>query len=382
MSSYKAKSWLGTNLLLLFVVLIICLIAAEIALRIGWRGFSPNPGNIIMAYDDTLGWVAKADKDLILSEGGIEVPCVTNRWGFRDDQPLSVEETKGKRRLMFLGDSFIMGTGLPREARVSELLENRDEMLISYNFGIFGYSTDQELLVLKKYGPVVQPHDVLLFFCANDLIYNDSDLGHRVPKSHFRVNDDGSLILGNVPVPKLPEPNPVLKWAEDHLAIAQIVSKVSARLAFRRESGRRRPTGRDLGLEGAEKREADLDSLLLFSSTSNISDLTYYLLKEIKSECEMLGARLLLFTTPSNHHWTATRDETPAEIQRVLNWCDDLGIEAVNLFPAFYRDYAEHGETLYLPDKMHWNERGNQVTTEVIYSLLGATETQESDEAN
>lgn len=382
MATSKAKSSLGTNLLLLFVVLIICLIAAEIALRIGWRGFSPNPGNIIMAYDDTLGWAGKANKDLTLSEGGIEVPCVTNRWGFRDDQPLSVGETEGKRRLMFLGDSFIMGTGLPKEVRVSELLESRYETLISYNFGIFGYSTDQELLVLKKYGPAVRPHDVLLFFCANDLIYNDSDLGHRVPKSHFRVDDDGSLTLGNVPVPKLLEPNPVLKWAEDHLAIAQIVSKVSAQLAFRHESGRRRPTGRDLGLEGAETREADLDSLLLFSSTSNISDLTYYLLREVKSECERLGARLLLFTTPSNHHWTVTRDETPAEIQRVLNWCDDLGIEAVNLFPAFYRDYAEHGEILYLPDKMHWNERGNQVAAEVIYSLLGATGTQESDEAN
>ncbi len=191
MNEPKPKSRLTTNILILFVMVVVCLIAAAVVLRFTWKGFRPNAsGNPIMVYDDTLGWVGVPNKDAMLSEIGISVLCKTNQWGFRDDQPPPLEKLKDKRKIMFLDDSFIMGTGVPKKARASELLEQQDSTVISYNFGIFGYSTDQELLVLKKFGPIIQPDDVFLFFCANDLIYNDSNVGHRVPKLHYRVLED------------------------------------------------------------------------------------------------------------------------------------------------------------------------------------------------
>ncbi|MBU1882163.1 hypothetical protein KKA08_09005, partial [bacterium] len=126
----------------------------------------------------------------------------------------------------------------------------------------------------------------------------------------------------------------------------------------------------DLGIGETDRERANLDSLLLYSETSNISDLTYYLLRELRDEAQKSDANLIVFSTPSSVHWTAERDETPAEIKRVLNWCADLGIRSIDLFPYFYEDYQENNELLYLSDKMHWNDRGNRLAAEVIQEQI------------
>lgn len=359
------------NILILFGVIVVCLFSAEIILRFAWNGFRPGAyANPFMAYDDTLGWVGKPNYRGLLKEAGKGVSCQINQWGFRDDQPANPLAAEDKKRLLFLGDSFIMGTGVAKNDRVSELIEARDSALVSFNFGILGYSTDQELLVLKKFGPIIKPDYVLLFFCANDLLYNDSDSGHRIPKGHYKILNEDSLFLDNVPVPKLPEPNPVSRWMKDNLALAQIADKLIAQATFRQKRRNLGLLGNKLGLQNTDGESADLDSLLLFSTTSNTSNLTFYLLGELRDECRSLGAKLLLLTTPSNHHWTTTRGDTPAEIQRVLNWCAKLGIETVDLFPEFHRHFIEHRQSLYLPDRMHWNELGNRVAAEALYPLL------------
>jgi lysophospholipase L1-like esterase len=379
MSDQQSKTRWGINVLILFSVTLLCLVITEGLLRLAWKGYNPGSrANPIMVYDDTLGWVGKPNYTGTLDEAGMSVPCRINAWGFRDELPTEAGETPGKRRLMFLGDSFMMGTGLSRENRVSDLIEALDTSLVSFNFGVYAYSTDQELLVLKKYAPSVKPDDVLIFFCANDLIYNDSDLGHRIPKSHFFVDESGALKIGNVPVPRVGEPNPVLQWIRSHLALGQITYRMIALMTYK-QAEKRRPSERELGVGSGMNELSDLDSLLLFSASSNVSDLTYHLLRELRDECRRLGTGLTLFTTPSNMAWTTTRNETPEEIQRVLNWCGELGIETVDLFPVFYNHYAERGERLYLPDRMHWNARGNLVAAEAVLAHLRSRENLHDD---
>ncbi len=369
-SATEKKSSLWTNLLLLLVVLAVCIAAAEVILRIAWSGYTPGSGKApIMAYDDTLGWIGKPNYEGPLTEGGLVVPCRMNDWGFRDEQPSPPGETPGKIRVMFLGDSYVMGTGVEEDDRVSEVLAQLDTGLVCFNFGIFGYSTDQELLVLKRFGTRVKPDVVLLFFCANDLIYNDSDLGHRVPKPHYRVAEDGSLILGNVPVPKAPEPNPVLEWLRERTALGQITYRVIQQLGYSGKAKNRRTTAR-VEKKGFVDERSNLDSLLLFQPSQGIGDLTYFLLREVRDTAEELGADLILVAVPSNRHWTETRKETPDQMRRVLDWSRELNISTLDLFPVFYEDYHTTGENLYLPDKMHWNARGNRIAAEALDKYL------------
>jgi len=191
----KSPGGWRSNLILLAITLLLCLVGGEAALRL--IGFKPAPtSSDLFVPDDTLGWVGRANHQAILEESGIKFNVQMNRWGFRDDQPPDFSQVESKQRIMFLGDSFIMGSGLAQSARVSDRIEQTDPGRVAYNFGLLGYSTDQELLVLKKYGPEIRPQVVLLFVCANDLIYNDSDFGHRKPKPHFRLQADGTLALG------------------------------------------------------------------------------------------------------------------------------------------------------------------------------------------
>lgn len=362
MSNVKA-----TGLIFVFSLLF-AVFGAEVFLRmVGVRPLSSAPD--LFHYDDTLGWVGIENARSPLRESGSSGFYEMNRWGFRDDAPDSCLRSPGKKRLLFLGDSYMMGTGILKEDRVSERIERADTAFCSFNFGLLGYSTDQELLVLKRYGPLIRPAAVLLFVCANDLIYNDSDLGHRRPKPRFRLMNDGSLKLENVPVPILPE-HRVSAWLQSHSSLYSMLLKGAEKFTFIRKRAPRRPATENSTIEGTGDRREDLDSLFLFAEKSNVGDLTYYLLRDFKAECETLEATPIVFTVPSNAHWTATRTDTPAEIQKVIEWCRNLNLHCCDLFPAFQEDYQKYGIDLYISDKMHWNARGNEVAARAVLAAL------------
>jgi lysophospholipase L1-like esterase len=213
-----------------------------------------------------------------------------------------------------------------------------------------GYSTDQELLTLRKFGPKIKPNIVVLFFCFNDLAYNDSKFGHRVPKPRFIVNVDSSLTLDNVPVPQRPKQNLIVLWIKKNSALAQLVITNIQRRAFEKQTERAVSTGRN-GMD-TEK------------------DITYYLLKGIRDECERLEAKLIFFNTPANRDDTERSPVTPRGIQQILRWCSDLEITAVDLFPIFHKDFKENGDDLYIWDGMHWNENGHQLVGQELLKIL------------
>ena len=86
---------------------------------------------------------------------------VMNGEGFWDINH-SVVKQPGIKRILFLGDSFTIGYGISRADRFSDIIQKR--LPRSYqviNMGMWGYSTDQELLVLRqkglKYAPDILP---------------------------------------------------------------------------------------------------------------------------------------------------------------------------------------------------------------------------------
>jgi lysophospholipase L1-like esterase len=93
-----------------------------------------------------------------------------NSDGFRDE-PFT---TKGKKkRIAFIGDSVTEGFGVEIEDRYSDrfgsLFNNEIETL---NFGIAGYTTIDELEILKKYIIPSQPDMVVLQVYFNDFARN------------------------------------------------------------------------------------------------------------------------------------------------------------------------------------------------------------------
>jgi lysophospholipase L1-like esterase len=137
-------------------------------------GFAPSPTAMPERYskyepDPDLIWKLKP------SWTGFEpndAPVRTNALGLRGPEPGLREP--GGLRILFVGDSVVFG----HELRSSDTLTVRlEEVLRSsmrrpvevINAGVPGYSTFQEVIVIRRLAAVLEPDLVLLGFCLNDV---------------------------------------------------------------------------------------------------------------------------------------------------------------------------------------------------------------------
>ena len=96
----------------------------------------------------------------------------TNSWGFREKEFIDKKKNDVFRILVF-GDSFTFGFGIDDDHRYTNVLE--ELLKINYinsevlNFGMGGYSTDQEHDLMKIVLEKVECDLVIIGFCCDDL---------------------------------------------------------------------------------------------------------------------------------------------------------------------------------------------------------------------
>ena len=117
-----------------------------------------------------------------------------NRWGFRERE-FTPKKDKRKFRILVFGDSFTFGVGIDDNHRYSNSLEEmlkinniNSEVL---NFGMGGYSTDQEHDLMKMILENVECDLVIIGFwlrrSANDHARKIKDLYLMLKKSAKRI---------------------------------------------------------------------------------------------------------------------------------------------------------------------------------------------------
>ncbi len=96
----------------------------------------------------------------------------TNSWGFRERE-FTEEKKKDVFRILVFGDSFTFGVGIDNDHRYTNVLEEtlkieniNSEVL---NFGMGGYSTDQEHDLMKLVLKTVECDLIIIGFCCDDL---------------------------------------------------------------------------------------------------------------------------------------------------------------------------------------------------------------------
>jgi lysophospholipase L1-like esterase len=100
---------------------------------------------------------------------GIEIRM--NSLGMRDDERTAAKP-EGKKRIVFLGDSFTLGWGVPFESIITKQLEQmlnrtakRYEVI---NMGVGNYNSSMEVELFKLKGLRLDPDMVVLMYFAND----------------------------------------------------------------------------------------------------------------------------------------------------------------------------------------------------------------------
>lgn len=107
------------------------------------------------------------DRDLLFRVRPRCTPEV-NALGYRDRE--FEADKRGRRRILFFGDSFVVGVGVPSGQTLPKALERRlapgAEVL---NLGVYGYGPDQSYAAFQRDGPSLRPDLVLLgLFPGND----------------------------------------------------------------------------------------------------------------------------------------------------------------------------------------------------------------------
>ena len=172
-----------------------------------------EPGMI--QYDRQLGWKLTPGWSGKHHNYDYDVTYTINKRGFRG-AIFSSELAGNGSSYTVIGDSFTFGVGVNDEETFVSLLDkkNRDKKDADihasfFNDSVPGYSTDQELLAIKRLlsqGRIAN-HLVLVLYLGNDVFDNmrayplQADHG----KPYFKYINQ-RLVLQNTPVPLMPKP--------------------------------------------------------------------------------------------------------------------------------------------------------------------------------
>lgn len=366
----RSSKGLFINLLLILVSLLLVGIAGEFVFRfLDGQSFSEKfdklPQGPLCQYDPLLGWAGIPHKKGVLKgDVDMEVMYISmNGEGFFDSKH-QVVKPPGRKRILFLGDSFTIGFGVSRKNRytdrIREYLPPGFEVI---NMGMWGWSTDQELLVLREEGLKYSPDVVVLAMFVDDIsnchFFSVNEGLFLKPK--FSLSGENALKLGNVPVP-----NNRTKSLLYNIMLTRFY-KLRNRIGV-----------------GSKFQKMGFFSVF---DKAFLKEYKYTLPLRIVSEVQGVlksnQAKLLLVIIPytdqfmKNKIYAAGKGAfgiPPERLdlglpQKVIKlYCKRAGIPVLDLLPAFKAEYGK--EKLFFKRDLHWTVAGHRLAARTIYQHL------------
>lgn len=154
--------------------------------------------HLLYRYDSTLGWFPRANTHSRV-RASRAFTVVHNSAGFRDREHRPGEPAG----VFFLGDSFVWGYDVDAPERFTDKLQERHPEWNIYNFGVSGYGTDQEYLLLQEWFEACRPRVVFLIFCTEtDDLDNSTNVRYGGYYKPYCTVAGTRLELHGIPVPR------------------------------------------------------------------------------------------------------------------------------------------------------------------------------------
>jgi hypothetical protein len=367
---------------------LVALGAFEVFLRV--TGFSAP---IWYQPDDRLGWSMRPGvAGTFTAEGHAEVRV--NSAGFRDREH-ALEKPAGTYRIAVLGDSYSEAMQVPLDKAYWALLPQRlaacgfqpGRKVEALNFGVSGFGTAQQLVLLEKVALAYQPDLVLLQFTnGNDVRNNSFALEDERQRPFFTVNPRGGLRADNsfaytdAHQRRSALPSRLMRSTSDHLRIVQLARVVmNAPVLSRAQAAA--GGGAEAGLETAVLAEPKSP---LWQDAWRITEALIARTREVAARH---GAGFLLVTVPyavQVHPDPAVRASLQERLGvpdllypdwRLAAFAAKRGIPALTLAPemqelAQANGVALHGFPNAQPGFGHWNELGHATAASLIARKL------------
>jgi len=163
-------------ILMVFITLLFCLFTIELIVRVFYDSFS-NYNLEMWRYSKELKIPLENDNLPFVHLPGSSAflygtQITTDSSGFRvNDYTLNSSENSDK--ILFLGDSFTLGWGVPYDSTFSHILEKwfskENKKIRSINAGCGNYNTIMEVELFKIKGVQLNPKIVVLVYYINDI---------------------------------------------------------------------------------------------------------------------------------------------------------------------------------------------------------------------
>ncbi len=356
------------------------LLVVLLILEVGFRILPiplADPVVTINEPDATLGWVKRRNESTRKKTSEFDVTFRINSLGLRDDDGLTLKKPEGVRRVLVVGDSFVLGYTVDRSAlfvdRIERALLADGRNVQVLNGGTEGYSTDQELLWLRTEGLKLEPDVVVLCFYQNDVYMNGQNQYVGKVKPRFSPSGDGSA----------PEPMPAMAadpvgFFARHSAIGGFLHNFGTQMKHS-EALVHRSGETEMPIEDAVALTAPAPSLRIEDCWAR----TATALRGFKSTCDAQHLPLLFVTIPSREEvekdslerYLAAKRLSPSQFDphlptgRAADIARGLAIDVLDPLPALQASAAPDRPLYYVKD-WHLNPAGNRVLAQVIYERL------------
>jgi len=374
------------NLLLLLGTLLFSLVVLEMALRF----FAPQ-GLTKSQIEPDLGWINVPNTRYVFHHKEFNTPIHYNSYGMRD-----VEHTRSKSpgvfRIAVLGDSFIEGRQVPFDSLYSRVLEHllkekglNCEVL---NFGVHAYSTDQEIVLLKKYALEFDPDLVIVSMAKNDVATN-------VANAICGLDPNGNL---QITPPGAPLGSQIRAWLYRN---SHLFTFLNFRLPKLMSAGARKRNPRKIFEVGDVAMWSDLTEAqqdlnpTLMPLYAKVEDprvdyakrLMEAILKEIDRVCRERDVKFILLINSARFQiqpqsWDRKLKQfnlAPEEYDHeavdrwLLDFAAQVGFPAISSAKRFRDLKARKGMSFHWRIDGHWNSNGHReaarLTVEVLDSL-------------
>lgn len=369
------------SILTVAVSTIAALALAEGALRASGVRFNSS----FYELDFITGWALRPKAEGWQTAEG-ETLVTINSLGMRDRER-TVTKPANTYRVAFVGDSFTESIQVPLEKTFPALLEGkcRPASVEALNFGVTGYGTAQELLLLRSRVLQFQPDlVVLVFFAGNDIFNNHRDLNPtNADAAPYYVLDNGKLQLLEASGTETPMRNLFLAL-HAHSRIVQTATE--AYYNYQRRRTRANDQSRIAQQYGKDYMEWLAYKPPKDETIRQAWDVTEHLLLAFRDEVQSHGSKFLLVL--ANNAMQAHPDP-----QVRANFAKKYDIENLDYADNRVNDLVERNgiEVVWLAKTLrqkaektsayfhgfarsrgigHWNESGHQVVAETLAERL------------
>lgn len=300
--------------------------------------------------------------------GEIAAPFSINAKGWNSPLPdYPRERVPGRRRIAFIGDSFVEALQVPVSRSFVETIEAglaASGPVETYRFAIAGAPFSQYLQMVEREVLATRPDQIVVLFVHNDFDESFVFRPGRYTSSFLKLKLEGGKVTGEIP------PQPWRPGAVEWLRQSATARYFLYRWQVRPQALVDAIFGPAQAQEGGYAANVDIGSVL--NREADVRAATDYVVKRLAEQAQHIGAKLLIAMDGDRGAIYAGRQDSLAlKLNRIAaEAAARAGVSFLDLQPVFAADWAQNHQRFEFAADAHWNERGHAVAGAAILAAL------------